>query len=148
MLILCRFRASSVDVLNQIIIWFVLYCTIVSFFIFFFGSLLIIFSYLVNERCQTDRKNLNSSLIHNQREEFSLILKQTSEILQNFMDTDYAGSFYSIEFKYIYDEKQTNLDIDDFIHGIKVLNAIVEINKTVDAAFNRLNIHVETYFSK
>ena len=93
-------------------------------------------------------ENLNSSLINNQREEFSLILKQTSEILQNFMDTDYAGSFYSIEFKYIYDEKQTNLDIDDFIHGIKVLNTIFERNKTVDAAFNRLNIHVETYFSK
>ena len=93
-------------------------------------------------------ENLNSCLINNQREEFSLLLKQNSEIFQSDLDTDYAGSLYFIEFKYIYDEKQTNLDIDDFIHGIKVLNAIVEINKVIDASCNRLNINVENYFSK
>jgi len=95
-------------------------------------------------------ESLNICLINNQRDEFCSILKQNSGVfqLQTDLDCDYAGSLYFIEFKFIYDEKQTNLDFDDFIHGIKVLNAIVEINKTIEMCCNRLNINIENYFHK
>ena len=99
-------------------------------------------------KCIKMVEGLNHCLINNQRDEFSLILKQNSDIFQTDLDCDYAACLYFIEFKYIYDEKQTYLDVDDFIHGIKVLNAIVEINKTIDHCCNKLNINIENYYTK
>ena len=48
------------------------------------------------------------------------------------IDDEYGGSLYFLEFKFILEEKQANLDLDDFIHGIKVLNSVVDINKAID----------------
>ena len=99
-------------------------------------------------KCVKMVDGLNSCLINNKSDEFCLILKENSDVFQADLDCDYANALYFIEFKYIYDEKQTQLDLDDFLHGIKVLNAIVEINKTIDACCNRLNITMENYFNK
>ena len=82
---------------------------------------------------------LNNYLVNNMKEEFIITLKDNSDVFLSEIDHEYAGNLYFVEFKYIFDEKQTQLDLDDFIHGIKVLNAIVEINKTIDNCC--LNIH-------
>lgn len=78
---------------------------------------------------------LNNALINNQKDEFIGILKQNTDTFLSNIDYEYAGSLYFVEFKYIHEEKQTALDLDDFVHGIKVLNLIVEINKNIDEAF-------------
>ena len=90
---------------------------------------------------------LNSSLNNNQKEEFIQALKQNASILHSEIDYEYAGVLYFVEFKCIIDEKQTNLDIDDYIHGIKVLNVIVDINKTIDTCCSNMHNQFENYNS-
>ena len=88
---------------------------------------------------------LNNTLNNNQKEEFILALKKNSDILLSQIDSEYAGSLYFVEFKTISEEKQTFLDIDDFIHGIKVLNAIVDINKAIDSCCFNMQNNFENY---
>ena len=90
---------------------------------------------------------MNNSLNNNQKDEFIQALKQNTDILQSEIDYDYAGSLYFVEFKCIIEEKQTNLDIDDYIHGIKVLNVIVDINKKIDTCCFNMQNNFENYNS-
>jgi len=79
--------------------------------------------------------DLNACLINNRRDEFAILLSQHATILQiDEIDADYAGSLYFVEFKFIYDEKDAPLDIDDLVHGVRVLNSVVDINKVLDTA--------------
>lgn len=84
-------------------------------------------------------------MLSNQKEEFVITLKDNTDTFLSDIDYDYAGSLYFIEFKYILDEKQTSLDRDDFIHGIKVMNVIVDINKTIDICCINVQNSFETY---
>ncbi len=82
---------------------------------------------------------LNSCLINNKRDEFILTLSNHIDSFQSEdIDADYAGSLYFVEFKYIYDEKENPLGIDDYKHGIKVLNVVVDINKAIDIAASNI----------
>jgi hypothetical protein len=74
---------------------------------------------------------------------FILILKENSSVLLSEIDSNYASNLYFVEFKYIHEEKQNSLDIDDFIHGIKVLNAVVDINKEIDGFFAHIKDNPE-----
>lgn len=76
---------------------------------------------------------LNNLLFNSKCDEFLLCLKNASEVYLPQIDYEYAYKFYYQEFKSIQVEKGSNLDIDDFIHGIHVLNAIVLINKAIDS---------------
>lgn len=84
---------------------------------------------------------LNTSLINNRKEEFIQLLKDNPNHLQidsnEDLDYEYSGSLYFVEFKFIQDEKQSNLDLDDFVHGLKVLVSIVQINKCLDFCINK-----------
>ena len=84
---------------------------------------------------------LNNCLMNNKRDEFILILSQHAESFhtEEEIDGDYAGSLYFVEFKFIYDDKETSLDIDDFMHGIKVLNVVVDINKAIDISSTNID---------
>jgi hypothetical protein len=88
---------------------------------------------------------LNGALSNNMKEEFLQTLKSNVELLQSDIDSEYGGSLYFVEFKYILEEKQANLDIDDFIHGIKVLNVIVNINKIIENCTNNLENNYNKY---
>ncbi len=86
------------------------------------------------EECVQLLDALNSCLINSRRDEFVLLLGQHARTLQiDDIDADYAGGLFFAEFKLIFDEKDTHLDIDDYVHGVRVLNAVVAINKAVDA---------------
>ena len=67
-------------------------------------------------------------------------MKNGDEKYLPMIDYEYASSLYYFEFKSIYDDKETGLDLEDFIHGIKVLNAIASINKEIDEKFS-MNDH-------
>lgn len=82
---------------------------------------------------------LNNCLINNKRDEFILNLSHHIDSFQSEdIDADYAGSLYFVEFKYIYDEKENPLGVDDYKHGIKVLNVVVDINKLIDSAASNI----------
>ena len=82
---------------------------------------------------------LNNHLCSNNKIDFINTLKYASEDFFPQIDFDYAGSLYFLEFKSIYDDKESNLDLEDFINGIKVLNAIASINRCIDEKFNYNN---------
>ena len=63
-------------------------------------------------------ETLNNCLVNNSKEEFINTLKENKGIFLSEIDNEYAGGLYFVEFKYIFDEKQTHLDIDDFIHEL------------------------------
>lgn len=84
---------------------------------------------------------LNSNLVTNQKDEFIKLLQKNYSLFQidhhpdeTSLDFPYAGSLYFVEFKLILEEKQAQLDLDDFVHGLKVLCQIVQINKFLDNA--------------
>ena len=76
---------------------------------------------------------LNGSLMANARDDFVDILRDNVGFFATSdVDCDYAGTLYFVEFKLILEEKQAPLDMDDFSHGLKVLNTIVDINTNID----------------
>lgn len=82
---------------------------------------------------------LNASLAANQKDEFIKLLQKNYQLFQidqqpdeTSLDFSYAGSLYYAEFKLILEEKQSLLELDDFVHGLKVLCQIVQINKFID----------------
>ena len=75
---------------------------------------------------------LNKHLHNNNKNEFINTLKNATEEFFPTIDHEYAASLYFLEFKTIYDDKETNLDLEDFINGIKVLNSIALINRTIE----------------
>lgn len=93
------------------------------------------------DKCLKLLDELNNCLMNNKRDEFILILSQHAESFhtEEEIDGDYAGSLYFVEFKFIYDDKETSLDIDDFMHGIKVLNVVVDINKAIDISSTNID---------
>lgn len=74
---------------------------------------------------------------NNQKDEFLITLKNSSDKFLPEIDYAYASILYYVEFRSLYDDKDTNLDLDDYIHGIKVLNAIVGVNKSIDYSINK-----------
>lgn len=88
-------------------------------------------------------ENLNDCITNNRKDEFVEIIKQNVEMFMAPIDYEYASSLYFIEFKYLYEEKQSNLDLEDIIHGIKVLNSVVNINKTIDSCMNSMHVNYE-----
>lgn len=82
---------------------------------------------------------LNNSLAANQKDEFIKLLQKNYQLFQidqqpdeTSLDFFYAGSLYYAEFKVILEEKQSQLELEDFVHGLKVLCQIVQVNKFLD----------------
>lgn len=78
-------------------------------------------------------ETLNQCILTNRCDEFLELIKTNPDTFLAEIDASYAGSLYFLEFKYIRDEKQTPLDLEDFQHGIKVLNSVVDINRMLDS---------------
>lgn len=81
-------------------------------------------------------ETLNQCILTNRCDEFLELIKTNPDTFLAEIDSSYAGSLYFLEFKYIRDEKQTPLDLEDFQHGIKVLNSVVDINRMLDLLTN------------
>jgi hypothetical protein len=82
---------------------------------------------------------LNKHLRNSNQKDFINTLKNASEEFFPPIDHEYAASLYFLEFKTIYDDKETNLDLEDFINGIKVLNSIALINRAIEFKFSSNN---------
>jgi hypothetical protein len=68
--------------------------------------------------------------VQNLRDDFVDLLRYSTQTPK--IDFEYASNLYFIEFKNLYEDKGNSLDLEDYIHGIKVLNAIVDINRAID----------------
>jgi hypothetical protein len=101
--------------------------------------LIFVDNYNINEQTKGLKlvQALNQCITSNKQEDFLDLLKSNADALlasndDSIIETSYAGALYFLEFKYIWEEKQSALDLEDFQHGLKVLNCIVEINHAID----------------
>jgi hypothetical protein len=81
---------------------------------------------------------LNNYLVGNLKDEFLDLLRYSTFTPK--IDFEYASNLYFIEFKNLYEDKGISLDLDDYIHGIKVLNAIVDINRAIDQSIQKTHL--------
>lgn len=83
----------------------------------------------------------------NKCDEFLDLIKSNPDQFLADIDSIYAGSLYFLEFKYIREEKQAPLDLEDFQHGLKVLNCVVDINHMLDSLSDTISDSMGTIAS-